>query len=349
MHDALLAWYAVNKRSLPWRDNPAPYAVLISEVMAQQTRMAQLLPFYIRFMERFPTLDDLRESDLDEVLAAWAGMGYYARARNLHRAAQIIQAEYGDGWPRTRAQWEALPGIGPYTAGAIMAIAFGQREAAVDGNVLRLYARLAKDATDIATPAAKSRAGQFIVSHMGATDVSAYTQALMELGALVCVPSNPKCGVCPLAYMCQARLAGCERDLPVKARKGPSPGIPVMVLLIFSPDGRVLMRRRTEGLLRGMWVYCLSEGQPGEAPSYTQPEAAAHAASLGYTVTGIESLGEARHAFTHRVWDMIGFAVYVRESHGVDDYLFLTPDELEKTAVPAAMRYFTVPMPVFSR
>jgi A/G-specific adenine glycosylase len=334
MCNELLIWFAENKRPLPWRQNPTPYAVLVSEIMAQQTRMAQLLPFYMRFMARFPTADALAKSELDEVLAVWAGMGYYARARNLHSAVKIIRAKYNDGWPTTRAEWEALPGIGAYTAGAVLAIAFGQREAAIDGNVLRLYARLENDATDIACAAAKMRATQLVHAHMPNKpgEICAYTQALMELGSLVCVPTHPKCEKCPLVYICKAYMAGCEKELPVKTKKKPSPVVDMTVLIIFSPRGRVLMRRRTEGLLKGMWVYCLTENPLADIHGYVK--------AMGYSVKTVYPLGEARHAFTHRVWQMTAYAVHVNEDCAVGDYRFLSPDEVDKAALPAAMRYF---------
>jgi A/G-specific adenine glycosylase len=335
----LIAWFAANKRPLPWRDNPTPYAVWVSEVMAQQTRMAQLLPFYTRFMERFPTVDDLDTSDLDEVLSAWAGMGYYARARNLHQTAKTIRERYGDGWPQTRKEWESLPGVGPYTAGAVLSIAFGQPEPAIDGNVLRLVARLTDDDTDINTPIAKKRAFDWVKSlyPKSSTDntvniAGVLTQALMELGSLVCTPANPRCDICPVADECRARQNGRERELPIKSRKKASPIIPMLVLLIFSADGRILMRRRTEGLLKGMWVYYLTEGTPTDIP--------AHASEMGYTVKSTDPLGEFTHTFTHRIWEMTGYALTVYENHTVDDYVFLTPDEVEKIAIPAAMKYF---------
>lgn len=353
-------WFAANRRALPWRENPTPYTVLVSEVMAQQTRMAQLLPFYARFMARFPTLEVLAAADEDAVLAVWAGMGYYARARNLHCAARILHERQKDNensevmhdgngefisfcWPATRAEWEALPGIGPYTAGAILSIAFGQKEAAIDGNVLRVVARLTNDDTDISTPAAKKNAETFVLSHMpeAPDDISAYTQALMELGALVCTPGVPRCGECPLVLYCGARKHNRVRELPVKAKKKQSPIIPMTVLVILSSDGRVLMHKRAEGLLRGMHVYYLIE-----SAALSPEEVTAHLTERGYTPTHIEPLGTFTHTFTHRVWQMTGYTVRVNTNNMVlyhfENHSFLTPDEVAQVGVPAAMRYFTV-------
>ncbi|MCL2189541.1 MAG: A/G-specific adenine glycosylase [Defluviitaleaceae bacterium] len=342
MQKNLLTWYAKHKRDLPWRSNPTPYAVLISEVMAQQTRLGQLLPFYMRFMTQFPTIEALAASTEDAVLAAWAGMGYYARARNLHHTAREICEKHGGVFPQTRKEWEALSGIGAYTAGAILAIAFGQKETAIDGNVLRLYARLANDETDISTTTAKHRAAEYVSAYMPHTSdkIRAFTQALMELGALVCIPSNPRCESCPISNFCEAYKAGNERNLPVKARKKASPVIPLTVLRIFAPQGRVLMRKRTEGLLKGMWVYYLIEETP-EKPSRTPAEITEYLAKTrGYTVTHIEPLGEARHTFTHRVWHMHGYDVHIKENYLIADYHFISPDDMKNIALPAAMGYF---------
>ncbi|MCL2203410.1 MAG: A/G-specific adenine glycosylase [Defluviitaleaceae bacterium] len=334
MYNALSRWYDKNKRPLPWRAEASPYAVLVSEVMAQQTRLAQLLPFYARFMAHFPTLAALARSDVSEVLAVWAGMGYYSRARNLHLAARTIRENYGEQWPATRQAWEALPGIGPYTAGAILSIAFGQREAAIDGNVLRLYARLENDPTDISSGTAKLRATQFVTAYMpqDSRHMPTFTQALMELGAMLCTPKNPRCALCPLAYMCKARQNHTVHTLPVKGKKKPSPVIPLTVLLIFSPEGKVLMHQREAGLLESMWVYYLVEDAIEDIPAYLN--------ALGYTVHALEPLGSARHAFTHRIWQMNAFAVHVRESHAPEGYRFFTPGETQALAVPAAMKYF---------
>ena len=340
MTDELLIWFYHNKRPLPWRENPEPYYILVSEIMAQQTRMAQLLPFYTRFVAQFPTPEALASATEDEVLTAWAGMGYYARARNLHRAIKEIRASYGNNWPTNRKEWEALPGIGPYTAGAVLSIAFGQKEAAIDGNILRVYARVNNDKTDISTPAAKSRATAFVLKNMPdkPDKIRLFNQSLMELGALVCTPQNPKCENCPIAQHCQARQVGTTHNLPVKAKKNPSPEIPVGVILILSPEGKVLMRRRTEGLLKGMWVYYLTEGNDG-----TTTTATAIINHMGYTLKQIQPAGTATHTFTHRIWHMTAHIAHINETHAIEDYQFLSPDDLTKIAITAAMGYFSLP------
>jgi A/G-specific adenine glycosylase len=333
----LLKWYENNKRSLPWRESADVYCVMVAEIMAQQTRIAQLLPFYEKFMAKFPTLEKLAQASEDDVLTLWAGMGYYARARNLHRAAKII-TESGT-LPQTRKEWESLPGIGAYTAGAILSIAQGKREVAVDGNVLRVYARLSCDATDITTPAAKKSATAFLEKIMPHTpkEISAFTQSLMELGALVCLPQHPRCEICPVATDCQAFLSQRTHQFPVKTAK-PAPALQYFTVIIaVDPHGRVLMRRRTEGLLKGMWVYYLLEGKLLDNEMLVREQIK----SMGFTPTSTEALGEATHTFTHRKWQMKAYSVTVKENRPVGDYQFLTPHDINKAALPAAMKYFT--------
>ncbi|MDR1663676.1 MAG: A/G-specific adenine glycosylase [Clostridiales bacterium] len=338
MTDLLLNWYKHHRRDLPWRENIQPYRIWVSEIMAQQTRIAQLLPFYERFIARFPDVKALAEASEDEVLKEWAGMGYYARARNLHTAAKILLREQAGALPETAEEWRRLPGVGEYTAGAIMSIAYGAREAAVDGNALRVYARLADDATDISAPAAKKSAAAFIKAAMPTEPkrVSQFTQALMELGALICVPGRePRCGECPLERVCLSRRAGREKLLPVKSSKRPPKETDITVLLIQNPTGRVLTRRRTENLLRGMWVFYLIE------KSLTEEEISGYVRSMGYTIQAWEAIGSASHVFTHRIWRMKGYAVYVHETHTVEDYAFTSKEALGQLALPKAMRFYS--------
>ena len=343
MQVKLLEWYEVHKRDLPWRENPTPYTIWVSEVMAQQTRIAQLLPFYIRFMNQFPDVFTLANADEEVVLATWAGMGYYSRARNLHRCAKIICDTYNGNFPQTRKAWEVLPGVGAYTAGAILSIVYGQQEAAVDGNVLRLYARLANDDIDINTAKAKQRATALITANMpnNPTQMSYYTQALMELGALVCTPKNPQCHVCPLVHNCEAHAKGKILDLPIKSQKKSPIKEDLMVLRIFSPAGKVLMRKRTEGLLHGMWVYYLINTVTENLSLHTmRDKITEYLKKHGYTILSMTVIGKARHTFTHRIWQMTGYDVHIKETSLIEDYQWLSPQEVDNIAVPVAMRYF---------
>jgi A/G-specific adenine glycosylase len=240
----LLRWYDANKRDLPWRRTRDPYRIWVSEIMLQQTRVAAALPYYERFLERFPDVGALALSSEAEVLAAWAGLGYYSRARNLHRAAKLIAKA---GFPRGYEAIRALPGVGEYTAAAIASIAFGEPRAAVDGNVGRVITRLENEPSSVAETAARlldrKRPGEF-------------NQALMELGATLCLPREPRCGECPVAALCAARRLGRERELPVK-RPRRAPVRIAKVLLVIRRNGRVLMCRQN-----GFWEL----PEPSQAP-----------------------------------------------------------------------------------
>jgi A/G-specific adenine glycosylase len=329
--DLLLPWYEVNRRKLPWRENIHPYTTWVSEIMAQQTRIAQLLPFYEGFISRFPDVYTLAAADIDEVLTQWAGMGYYARARNLHESAKIIAQ---NGFPTSRDAWRKLPGIGDYTAGAIASITRGERVAATDGNALRVYARLNNDSRDIKTSAVKKSAVAFFENNLpeSADDMGQYTQAIMELGALVCVPKHPKCTNCPLQNLCEGYKQGTVNNLPVRTAKKPSPVIDMTVLMIINPRHQVLTQKRDKGLVKGMFVYYLYEGvcEPVET-----------VAQLGFTVIDVLPVGCAKHVFTHRVWQMTGYAVYIAESSAPEGFRFMSKDEIKTAPFPAAVKYYT--------
>jgi A/G-specific adenine glycosylase len=331
MTERLLEWYKKNHRPLPWRENPHPYAIWVSEIMAQQTRINQLLPYYKKFMEAFPDVKKLAAASLGEVLSVWAGMGYYARARNLHRAACIIGQ---NGWPKNKKEWLSMPGVGDYTAGAIASIVYGERVAAVDGNALRVYARLANDFTDITTPAAKKAAAHFFYTYMPETkkDMQIYNQAIMEFGALVCLPLKPLCDDCPLQMDCQAYGNKTCNSLPVKKIKKPSPKIEMTVILAINPKGEALTRRREEGLLNGMTVYLLQEG-------FVDP--VEYLSGLRLNAISAIPIGKKRHVFTHRTWEMEGHAVYVEETNPPEGYQFMTKDEIKNAPFPAAVSFFT--------
>ena len=250
---ALLGWYALAKRDLPWRQTRDPYAIWISEIMLQQTRVAAALPFYKRFMGRFPTLGSLAEAAEVDVLAHWAGLGYYGRARNLHRAAQMVAAD-GGVFPLTLDGLRELPGIGDYTAAAIGSMAFGLPLAAVDGNLLRVIARLDNDRSDIGHAGTRVRFTERAQELLDRKHPGEFNQAMMELGATICVPKAPRCGGCPVVGFCRARAAGRESELPVKAGKQSKVDIGVVTLVIRN-KGRILLRQRgeNEGQMAGFW------------------------------------------------------------------------------------------------
>jgi len=275
---ALLAWYNSGHRDLPWRRSRDPYRIWVSEIMLQQTRAQAVIPYYERFLARFPTVEALAAAKEEEVLALWSGLGYYTRARNLRRAAQQISA--ADGFPREYHAIRTLPGVGDYTAAAIASIAFDLPHAVVDGNVMRVVARLENDASDIGSAVTRERFRQVAQAWLDPHHAGAFNQALMELGATVCLVRDPLCLLCPLASLCLAHQQGTPGQLPVKLRKTE----PVRLngsLLILRQRGRVLLRKTEESSRRmaGFW----------ELPTPAQlPEARAGG-----------TLGTFRHSITH--------------------------------------------------
>ncbi len=274
----LLAWYRRGHRELPWRSTADPYRIWVSEIMLQQTRAQAAMPYYERFLERFPNVEALAAATEDEVLSLWSGLGYYSRARNLRRAAQAVAA--AGGFPGDYEGIRALPGVGDYTAAAIASIAFGLPHAVLDGNVMRVVARMENDAADIAATRTRERFRAVAQGWLDGREAGQFNQALMELGATVCLPRNPLCLVCPLRDGCKARAAGTAAQLPVKLRKQAPVAIEAVVL-IARDRGRILLRRRADSSRRmaGFWEL------PGEE-------------DLPRARVG-RSLGTFRHSITH--------------------------------------------------
>jgi A/G-specific adenine glycosylase len=261
---SLLAWYRQNRRDLPWRSRSDPYRVWLSEVMLQQTRVSSVIPYFQRFLELYPKLEDLARSSEEEVLDAWSGLGYYSRARNLRRAAQLIIRDHDGKFPKTHSEAVALPGIGPYTAGAILSIAYGQPHPVLDGNVRRVLARY----LGINQPLTQSVVRQLwrLVTEMVSSPqvsrrVSDFNQAFMELGATVCVPRNPRCSQCPLREHCQAWTRGIQSELPLVISKGKSVELH-FTSAVVRQDGRFLMHRNVrDPYLKGFWEFPKIEGR----------------------------------------------------------------------------------------
>ncbi|WP_083798156.1 A/G-specific adenine glycosylase [Pseudoramibacter alactolyticus] len=301
---ALLTWFAENKRNLPFRHADGqgrkdPYAIWISEIMAQQTQIDTLLPYYERFIHQFPDVAALAAAEEDAVLKTWEGLGYYSRARNLRKAAQTIQSNFNGRFPAAYADILSLPGIGPYTAGAIASIAFDLPVAAVDGNVMRVITRLADWSIDIAGSDAKKRIGAVVTDLMPEEAPGDFNEALMELGALVCTPNAPACLLCPWRDHCRALAAGRTESLPVKTKRVRHRILNVAVGLVTDRRGRLLIEKRpAKGLLAGLWGLPIVEANDNAAPLD-----AALSAQLNRPMQG-HYLGEAKHVFTHRTWRM---------------------------------------------
>ena len=296
----LLDWFAGAKRSLPFRTDPSPYHVWVSEIMLQQTRVSAALPYYERFIRELPDIQALADCDPERLHKLWEGLGYYSRVRNLQKAAQLVCRDWGGQLPRQPEQLKQLPGIGDYTAGAIASISYGVPAAAVDGNVLRVFARLYSDASDITLPETKKTFTARVLDQQPAQAPGPFNEALMELGALICLPNGePLCTQCPLQALCLAHRDGTQNSLPVKAAAKPRKIQPVTVALVLDGAGRLLLHRRPrKGLLAGLWEPVLWEETLDGEQQRQRLQA------LGLSVTEAGPGPEAVHVFTHVEWHM---------------------------------------------
>ena len=306
---ALLDWFYKNHRILPFRTDPSPYHVWLSEIMLQQTRVSAALPYYERFLAALPDIPALAACEEEKLHKLWEGLGYYSRVRNLQKAARIVCEQYGGQLPADYDALRALPGIGDYTAGAVASISFGIPVPAVDGNVLRVFSRLYNDPAAVTEPAVKKAFTARVMEHQPPDAPGDYNQALMELGALVCVPNGaPLCEKCPLAHLCAARAAGTALELPRKAVPKPRRLQPVTLALLESPAGFLLQQRPQKGLLAGLWQPVLWEG---EALAAGEVLARLQAMGLDTGTAAPEALPAAKHIFSHIEWHMNGILLHV--------------------------------------
>ena len=339
----LLNWYDRNRRILPWREEPTAYRVWVSEIMLQQTRVEAVKPYYERFMRRLPDVADLAMVSEETLLKLWEGLGYYNRARNLQKAAIRIMERHDGKVPADYEALMALPGIGSYTAGAIASISYGIRRPAVDGNVLRVLSRVRRDERLISDDKVKKAVERELLEVMPQDRPGDFNQALMELGACVCVPNGaPRCGECPLALVCMARRDGVMAEYPRKAARGKR-GIEEKTILVIRDGERTAIRRRGDkGLLSGMYEFPAMEGLR------TAEEVADYLVENGLRAIRIQPLGEAKHIFTHREWHMRGYMVRVDEletatpCEGTADWIYIQPEETkDKYPIPAAFAAYT--------
>ena len=329
---ALLAWYDRCARDLPWRGFHDAYRTWVSEAMLQQTRVETVLSYYDRFLSRFPDLPALASASEAEVLKEWEGLGYYSRARNLWKGARQVVSEYGGILPSDPEKLRKISGIGPYTAGAVASIAYDVPVPAVDGNVIRVLSRIFGFRTDALEPETRRRIESLAASLVPAERPGDYNQAVMDLGATVCVPGTPDCSRCPLSGFCDAFRAGDAADLPVLPKAKPQKVIPYSVLLIRSGN-RVLMRQRTETLLQGLWCFPMLEG------FFTAGELTAEIhRKLRLSCADVTEAGSARHVFTHRIWQMRLYKMSAEASASAPaGYVFIPLDQLSSLPVPVAM------------
>ncbi|MCM3080370.1 MULTISPECIES: A/G-specific adenine glycosylase [Brevibacillus] len=300
----LLDWYDAQKRDLPWRINRDPYRVWVSEIMLQQTRVDTVKPYYANFMEKFPTVQALAEASEEDVLKAWEGLGYYSRVRNLQAAAREVQERYGGVVPKTPEEIRTLKGVGPYTAGAILSIAYEKPEPAVDGNVMRVYSRLLYLTDDIAKPATRIKIEHLVRQVIPEGRAGDFNQALMELGAMVCSPRSPQCLTCPVFDYCIARREGVQEELPNKGKAKPPRPVHLQVALIVR-DGAVMINKRPEqGLLAGMWEFPMVETDVESEAAKRELVTQQMNERFGVEVEVQERIGEVQHTFSHLQWNM---------------------------------------------
>ena len=291
----LLTWYHQNKRILPWRDHPDSYAVWVSEIMLQQTRVDTVIPYFERWIAKFPAIKALAAADEQDILNLWEGLGYYSRARNLHKAAKILFAEYDAKLPEDTGALQKLPGIGRYTAAAISSMAFGHDAAALDGNIRRVYARIFNIAEPLGTTTAEKIFWRLADENLPTGKAGDYNQALMDLGAMICTPRNPSCEECPVIKLCQGYELGLQDERPVRKAKKAVPHY-LHAAAVIVEGGKVLLAQRPKkGLLGGMWEFPNGrvDGDPaGELVSVIEQD-------YQLKVQIVEPLGEVRHAYTH--------------------------------------------------
>ncbi|WP_296560294.1 A/G-specific adenine glycosylase [uncultured Acetobacterium sp.] len=341
----LLRWFDKSKRDLPFRRTRDPYFIWISEIMAQQTQIGTLIPYYNRFIANFPTVFSLAQATEDDVIKAWEGLGYYSRARNLHQAARLIVSDYQGRIPDTLAELIKLPGIGPYTGGAIASIAFNQKVSAVDGNVLRVISRYCNSFADIGHAKTKKQITGWLDSILpdAAGD---FNEALMELGALICLPKNPTCLICPIRSGCQSDAAGTTGQLPVKVKKQKQITKQVEVGIIKQNDRLFFIRRPEVGLLSGMWSFPITETAVGSGQDIKK-KLRENFPELSEPIF----IGTSRHLFSHIIWEMsvYGFdldkliceAVATRylvsdQAESQSDHQFKSLSEVDDLALPIA-------------
>ena len=334
--DALVRWYRENQRPLPWRQDHTPYHIWLSEIMLQQTRVETVKPYYERFLKELPTVEALARIPDDRLMKLWEGLGYYSRARNLKKAAICLCESYSGELPADYEALKKLPGIGPYTAGAIASIAFGLPEPAVDGNVLRIVTRLLADDADITQTKTKEevtrRLRQYYPAGKNAADL---TQGFMELGQTLCVPNGtPLCASCPAGRLCLASLRGETDRFPHRSSKKERKIENRTVFLLRCGEEYALCRRPDKGLLAGLWELPNTTGQ------LTPQQAQQYLTSFGVVPDSLTPIGDAVHIFTHVQWQMTGYAAVVPEKNL--NFIWKSKEQIRSDcALPSAFRFYS--------
>ncbi len=331
----IISWCAASRRPLPWRLSPTPYHIWISEVMLQQTRIEAVIPYYERFLEELPDVQALADTEEDKLLKLWEGLGYYSRARNLQKAAKIITQNFEGKIPKDPEQLRSLPGIGEYTAGAIASIAYGLPEPAVDGNVLRVAARLMTMADDVKLPKTRRTVTELLRAVYPAGDQAGLlTEGLMELGETICLPNtDPNCDHCPLAALCQSHLRGTTGLYPVRGKIRERRKDRRTVLLLCANGKYAIRKREGEGLLAGMWEF------PNVTGHLTAEEVESVLTDFGAEPVRIEECGRTKHVFSHVEWHLKGYKAKLESE--TEGFVWKTPEEmLSDVPIPTAFQYY---------
>ena len=332
---SLLTWYDATARNLPWRDDPTPYHVWLSEIMLQQTRVETVIPYYKRFLASIADIESLAKAPLDTLYKLWEGLGYYSRVRHLQAAAKDVCTRFNGRLPDTPEALLSLPGIGRYTAGAIASIAFQKKAAAVDGNVLRVLSRLTGDARNVLTPCVHRDFEALIMSWMAGTQRPGdLTQALIELGALVCKPQDPDCAHCPLSEECAAFCTGRTAQLPVRVKNPSKRVVKKTVLLIRDGERYAIEKNEQPGLLSGLYAFPCVDGflQMHQAVSYVE--------KLGCECLRVREAGTSKHIFTHRIWEMAGYERFIAPNAPMA-FIWATKEDIAaRYAMPSAFSHY---------
>lgn len=332
----LLNWFTHEQRDLPWRKDQDPYKVWVSEIMLQQTRVDTVIPYFNRFIEKFPSIEKLAEADEESVLKAWEGLGYYSRVRNLQAAVREVHETYNGVVPNTPEEIKSLKGVGPYTAGAILSIAYGVPEPAVDGNVMRVLSRILTIWDDIAKASSRKifeEAVRKIISH---DNPSYFNQALMELGALVCTPTSPSCLLCPVREHCQAFMEGVQDQLPVKTKKKSTRHVEIVAAVIRDQEGRFLIHKRPEqGLLANLWEFFNVEKSKLIKPKQILQDFMKN--DYGVTIQLDSSFTTIQHVFSHLTWEIEVYSgELIGEIKEAENIKLVTKEELANYAFPVS-------------
>jgi len=333
--EKLLKWYDKNKRILPWRETSDPYHIWLSEIMLQQTQVTTVIDYYLEFTSKYNSFEQLAKADEEDILKLWEGLGYYSRARRLIPCAKKVVETFGGVFPDTYKAALTLPGVGPYTAGAILSIAYNKEVAAVDGNVKRVYARLQGLRIDISAYKSK-KVMKTIVEKTLPDNRSDFNQALMELGALICTPNNPKCKICPIQEDCVAFEKNLQETLPIKTKKIKKKNKNIFVLMIKHDQDVLLIKRPNKGLLAGLWGFPIQESdQPSDLHDYFKV-----LLKEKYTLelTDFRFIQKKKHVFTHLNWHMAHYELMVSEKKSIENGLWLKDQELKDYAMPTAFK-----------